>query len=151
MIMHNWPDAECGVILRNARGIAGSETKLVIVDCVLDRACRTSQLSYDDDSECGTGQFAVRTEAPEPLLSNWGTANGLAYQFDVTVSISSISEVCEDSLLITRDSIQMLVNHNAIERTLPAFDNLLAKNGWRLDAVHSVSGSWLPHVVATPL
>jgi hypothetical protein len=123
MIMHNWPDALAGIILRHARAIAGPETRLVIVDSVLERACRCPRTVDEDEISCGDAEGKLEVigeeehervrearipggwidtddcedsdleragangEAPEPLLPNWGTANGLAYKFDLVVSL----------------------------------------------------------------
>ncbi|KAI5117935.1 hypothetical protein M0805_009443 [Coniferiporia weirii] len=135
MIMHNWPDVQTEQILRQIRAACPDVsdpgtpdvdektlTKLVIVDSILMSACRE-----------GLDAAAIASDAvssaPEPLLANWGTANGLAYKLD----------------------IQMLNNHNAGERTLPEFTRLLARTGWRVVAVHAAHESWMPQIVAVPV
>jgi hypothetical protein len=89
MIMHDWNDEKCGIILRNARAIADKDTKLIIVDLVLTRACR-------EEGSDPKGLLKTKNEAPEPLLANWGSVNGLAYATDLAVS------ACWPSILIYR-------------------------------------------------
>ncbi|KAI0757793.1 S-adenosyl-L-methionine-dependent methyltransferase [Daedaleopsis nitida] len=136
MIMHNWPDAECETILGHARALAGPDTRLIIVDSILTRACPEATASADITGKTnsnrdahGEGGSKAHGEAPEPLLANWGTANGLAYKLDMI----------------------MLAHHNASERTFSAFETLLRKSGWRIDALHSASESWMPQIVAVPI
>lgn len=140
MIMHNWPDAHCEKILGRLRAAAGAGTRLVLVDSVLMAACREqggreATRHGDDEQRLGVVLGGTRRweeakvkEAPEPLLANWGTANGLAYRLDLI----------------------MLANHNARERTLAAFAALLAKTGWAITEVHAASESWMPQIVAVP-
>lgn len=83
--MHDWNDERCGLILRNVRSIADKDTKLVIMELALTRACREENDSVRRMH--GTNEL---DEAPQPLLGNWGTANGLAYAADIAVSLHFI-------------------------------------------------------------
>ncbi|EJD07854.1 S-adenosyl-L-methionine-dependent methyltransferase [Fomitiporia mediterranea MF3/22] len=150
MIIHDWPDPHCIRILKHLRAAAGRETRLVIVDSVLMGAYRrqvptsasTSEAPFGKDG----GEKMSTKEAPEPLLANWGVANGLAYRFDLI----------------------MLSNHNACERTLSHFNSLLSQSGWGIEAVHTSSSftsnskdgsgsvrpgvgeSWMAQIVCVP-
>ncbi|KLO09938.1 S-adenosyl-L-methionine-dependent methyltransferase [Schizopora paradoxa] len=121
MIMHNWADEHAKIILKHIRDAAKDTTKLVIVDGLLESACRTPAAEEVQGQKKGS-------KPPQPLLSNWGAANGMAYKFD----------------------IQMLCNHNAGERTLDEFDRLLAETGWRIVEVYQSQQSWMPQIVAIP-
>ena len=87
--MHNWPEAECSKILKQARGVAGKETKLVIVEIVLAKAFREGPIGGGYEGIEGGGKMngdKGERVPPEPLLVNWGAANGLGYKLDLCVS-----------------------------------------------------------------
>lgn len=90
-VMHDWSDENCGTILRNARAIAGSETKLVIIDLVFSRAC-------EDKEMMRMGAFQ---EVPKPLLANWGAARGLGYEIDLAVSYNYFYTILISRILLT--------------------------------------------------
>ncbi|EJD00206.1 O-methyltransferase [Fomitiporia mediterranea MF3/22] len=68
MITHDWADLYAIKILRRLRDAAGPNTKLILIDCVLDYAC-------------GSGE----NKPPPPLLGNLGGGNLLSYSVDLTV------------------------------------------------------------------
>ena len=45
----------------------------------------------------------------------------------------------------------MLSNHNAGERTLGEFVQLLSQTGWKVVEVHAAHQSWMPQIVAVPV
>ena len=45
----------------------------------------------------------------------------------------------------------MLSNHNAGERTLGEFVQLLSRTGWKVVEVHAAHQSWMPQIVAVPV
>ncbi|KZT01060.1 S-adenosyl-L-methionine-dependent methyltransferase [Laetiporus sulphureus 93-53] len=124
MIMHNWPDAECVQILKRLHQSSTKNTRIVIVDNIMLYASREQNVEGQD-----TGASDPEALAPEPLLANWGAANSLSYKQD----------------------INMLSNHNACERTLPEFADLLGQAGFRIVEVHQAHQSWLPQIVAVPV
>ncbi|KAI0063775.1 S-adenosyl-L-methionine-dependent methyltransferase [Artomyces pyxidatus] len=68
MIMHDWPDSACVVILKNLRAAASSSSKLVIFDAMMPYACA-------DPSG---------PPSPYPLLGNLGLAvGGFVTMFDL--------------------------------------------------------------------
>ncbi|KAL5536481.1 hypothetical protein ACEPAF_303 [Sanghuangporus sanghuang] len=69
-VIHDWPDKYAIKILRHLRNAAGPNTKLLVIDNVLDHVC-------------GTDQDATRP--PSPLLPNLGGASLLSYSADVAV------------------------------------------------------------------
>ena len=73
-IVHDWPDKYAINILSHLRKVAGQDTKLLIVDCVVDYACDSSLNSIPSSA------------LPAPLLPNLGGANLLTYSVDVVVS-----------------------------------------------------------------
>ena len=81
--MHNWADEHAKIILKHIRNAAGDATKLVIVDGLLESACRTDGGSPPTSS--GTQEIRKGAKPPRPLLSNWGAANGMTYKFDIQV------------------------------------------------------------------
>lgn len=93
MIMHNWADAQAQEILAHLRasvmsnGAAGVQVKLVVVDTILGYACRpyASRTEADRDVTLVPSVKEHELLAPEPLLANWGAANGLSYKFDLQV------------------------------------------------------------------
>lgn len=78
-ILHDWSDEYCSKILIHLRKAASPSTKLLSMDSVIPYACRdTSPYSFPG---------AIPDEAPSPFLANWGGANTLGYQIDITASI----------------------------------------------------------------
>ncbi|CCM00235.1 uncharacterized protein FIBRA_02264 [Fibroporia radiculosa] len=124
MIMHNWPDVECVQILKRVRESCNKNTRVVIVDNIMLYASRDQSIEGQD-----SGISDPDALAPEPLLANWGAANALSYKQD----------------------INMLSNHNACERTVPEFAELLSQSGFRIVEVHQAHQSWLPQIVAVPI
>ncbi|KAI3596151.1 S-adenosyl-L-methionine-dependent methyltransferase [Moniliophthora roreri] len=68
-ILHDWPDAECRVILQNVRKAMKPGARLVIHEIAIHSPAR----------------FAQRAEerAPEPLLPNWGASAARTYEADI--------------------------------------------------------------------
>jgi hypothetical protein len=78
--MHDWSDFYAGKILVELRKVATSDTKLVLVDSLMPFACR-----YPKSDAKNAVPGAVPQEAPEPLLANYGAANEMGYNGDLTV------------------------------------------------------------------
>lgn len=70
-ITHDWSDKYAVKILRQLRDAAIPSTKLVLISCITDYACRLP----DDEAEA----------PPAPLLANLGGANIFPYSFDLAV------------------------------------------------------------------
>ncbi|KLO09940.1 S-adenosyl-L-methionine-dependent methyltransferase [Schizopora paradoxa] len=83
MIMHNWADEHAKIILKHIRDAARGTAKLVVVDGLLESACRTGGESSPTSNEVHGRKKG--SKPPQPLLSNWGAANGMAYKFDIQV------------------------------------------------------------------
>ncbi|KAF9218493.1 S-adenosyl-L-methionine-dependent methyltransferase [Gyrodon lividus] len=73
-IIHDWPDAEATIILRNVRNAMGPHSRLLIHDYVLTTANRKPTADY-----MGTDV------APEPMLPNFGAGNSRMYQQDLNM------------------------------------------------------------------
>lgn len=69
----------------------------MVVDSVLTPACRSKRASLGmgengiaeeekEEEEAEGGGLKAHGEAPQPLLANWGVANGAAYRLDLVVS-----------------------------------------------------------------
>ncbi|KAG6376601.1 S-adenosyl-L-methionine-dependent methyltransferase [Boletus reticuloceps] len=75
-IIHDWPDSEATVIMRNVRNAMAPHSRLLIHDYVLRSASRDRNTkSYGADV------------APEPLLPNFGNGNNRMYQQDLNMWI----------------------------------------------------------------
>ncbi|KAG2055662.1 S-adenosyl-L-methionine-dependent methyltransferase [Suillus hirtellus] len=72
-IIHNWPDNEASVILRNIRKVMRPNSRVLIHDCVLLRKFE----------EPGVGVNGSTTKAPEPTLLNFGS--NTPHQHDMTM------------------------------------------------------------------
>ncbi|KAH7927960.1 S-adenosyl-L-methionine-dependent methyltransferase [Leucogyrophana mollusca] len=77
-IIHDWPDAEAAVILRNVRQAMAPHSRLLIEGFVLQFASRGQR---DDTSHCSTGV------APEPMLPNFGAGNARMYESDLVMML----------------------------------------------------------------
>lgn len=87
-ILHNWPDKYATQILKNLREKAGSETRLVIMEYLLEATGRDKDTIAPDSEEGLEGEGTRRDDVPpKPLLANLGQANVLTYDFDITVRI----------------------------------------------------------------
>ncbi|KAF8548625.1 S-adenosyl-L-methionine-dependent methyltransferase [Imleria badia] len=73
-IIHDWPDAEATIIMRNVRSAMGPHSRLLIHDYVLTPASR----------DHNTKSFGADV-APEPLLANFGNGNNRMYQQDLNM------------------------------------------------------------------
>ena len=104
--------AEPSEILRNLRNAASyvsedkvkvkkdkhmnTSTKLVLIDNIILPACRSKENVM---------------EAPEPLLANWGMANGLSYKLDTQVTTFAFLEM---SFLFRSSSTKVMPSHTNI-------------------------------------
>ena len=79
-IMHDWPDAYASKILTNLREVAHSDTKLIPIDSIMPFTCHDSSA----DKVKGV-PGAIPKEAPHPLLANYGVANEMGCNGDMTV------------------------------------------------------------------
>lgn len=106
MILHDWSDKYCVQILKNLRAAAGAQTVLVVNDNIISYASPDAEYVKRIPG-------AETTPPPEPLLSNKGEANVMAYLADM----------------------QMLTSLNGSERTVRHYDNLFGASGWSLSRV----------------
>ncbi|KAG8221333.1 S-adenosyl-L-methionine-dependent methyltransferase [Butyriboletus roseoflavus] len=104
-IIHDWPDHESALILRNLRQALGPHSRVLIHDYVLRELIRKHALA--EAASLGT------VVAPEPMLPNFGVGNIRMYQQDLT----------------------MLILHNAKERTLQNSLQLSITAGLKLEKV----------------
>lgn len=75
-IIHDWPDAEAAVILRNISKAMEPHSRLLIHDYVIAGANRRP-----DEEQLGIDI------APEPMLPNFGAGNSRKYQQDLNMWI----------------------------------------------------------------
>ncbi|KIJ64097.1 hypothetical protein HYDPIDRAFT_28987 [Hydnomerulius pinastri MD-312] len=73
-IIHDWPDAEAAIILRNVRKAMEPHSRLLIHDYVLTPASRKP-----------TADYMGADVAPEPMLPNFGAGNSRMYQQDLNM------------------------------------------------------------------
>ena len=83
-VLHDWSD-DCGLkILKQLRGSATPNTKLICVEMILPYAC------HDTEEDSGDGITGLaHVKAHKPLLANWGAVISFIYQADVTVHFSA--------------------------------------------------------------
>lgn len=79
LILHTWPDNECRRILTHLRDAAGPETRLVVIEDIVDYLCRESldTVAYIP----GAG----RPMAPAPLLPYPDAICGFTYGMNMQV------------------------------------------------------------------
>ncbi|KAF7430170.1 hypothetical protein PC9H_005870 [Pleurotus ostreatus] len=94
-VLHDWPDDDCIKILKNVRKSVSPKSRLLINEFVVQYIVR--------------GGLASESQAPAPLLPNYGAANRRLYQQD----------------------INMLLQFNSKERTLDEFIKLGEASGFR--------------------
>lgn len=104
-IIHDWPDDEALLILRNVREALGPNSRVLIHDYVL-RGLSRKQAQIEADT-------LGADVAPEPMLPNYGVGNIRAYEQDMT----------------------MWILHNAKERTLQDAVQLAAAANLKLEKV----------------
>ncbi|KAH7923036.1 S-adenosyl-L-methionine-dependent methyltransferase [Leucogyrophana mollusca] len=73
-IIHDWPDAEAAIILRNVRKALAPHSRLLIHDYVLANVNRKS-----------VAEYMGADVAPEPMLPNFGAGNSRMYQQDLNM------------------------------------------------------------------
>lgn len=84
-ILHDWSDTYATKILKRLRDAASPESKLVLVEAILQHTCPSPEEYADIPG-------AVVPPAPAPLLANYGIAKELTdYSLDYVVSTSSYS------------------------------------------------------------
>ncbi|TDL27010.1 S-adenosyl-L-methionine-dependent methyltransferase [Rickenella mellea] len=107
MILHDWSDDLCHVILKHLREAATPSTKLLLVDNLMSFAC-------PDTSPTTTIPGGASEPPPPPLLANYGHASAFLHMID----------------------LQMLTALNGQERTLVHLAKLLEGAGWKLTKVY---------------
>ncbi|KAF8992582.1 S-adenosyl-L-methionine-dependent methyltransferase, partial [Cyathus striatus] len=125
-IVHDWPNSYAAMILKELRKVAQNDTKLLLIDSIIPFTCKFSPTSKEHSI---TG--AIPREAPPPLLANYGIANEMGYNGDLT----------------------MMLMFNSQERTVTELETLLQSTGWELSKVQRSDGSsnFLQPVEAVPL
>lgn len=83
-VLHDWSDGYGLKILKQLRGSATTDTRLVCVEMILPYAC------HDTEEDSGDGITGLaHVKAQQPLLANWGAVNSFIYQADVAVRFSA--------------------------------------------------------------
>ncbi|KAH8828797.1 S-adenosyl-L-methionine-dependent methyltransferase [Flagelloscypha sp. PMI_526] len=109
-VLHDWPDAECQVILKNVRKAAKLGSKLLIHEVSPKTAARVKDAIYE--------------QAPEPLLANWGMGMARTYYIDMqmlSVLNSMERTVAEFKSLIEPVGFKLEKVHDTGEVTLVEF------------------------------
>ncbi|KAG5733918.1 Sterigmatocystin 8-O-methyltransferase, partial [Termitomyces sp. T112] len=127
-ILHDWSDKDCIKILTQLRAAAETDTKLLLIESILLLAC------HDPNNDVDTLDFPGSTvsEAPAPLLANFGIVNVLGYTAD----------------------LNMFLLFDAQERTIRHFNQLLRSTGWKIKKVYRQDGgdsTFLQSVEAIPV
>ena len=79
MILHDWPDKYAIMLLKRLREAASENTKLVVIDTVLNYACESD----------GSSANPFVSTPPTPLLANMGAASLLPYNIDLAASFQN--------------------------------------------------------------
>jgi hypothetical protein len=145
-IMHDWSDEYCIKILTQLRAAATPDTTLLVLDSIMPLACRDPSAS-DPHGIPG----AVPTEAPVPLLANYGAVNEMGYNADFDVRIVSIDSIATNTSLLY--SLQMFLLFNSQERTAIHFVELLRTAGWNVHVIHRQPGdsTFIQSIEAKPV
>lgn len=104
-ILHDWADSYGIRLLSQLRAAAGPQTKLVVIEILLESPCH--------DPETSTIKGCEPRTVPEPLLANMGAANSVDYSMDM----------------------MMMGFGNGQERTLRHYLKILSETGWELKEV----------------
>ncbi|KAJ6535743.1 S-adenosyl-L-methionine-dependent methyltransferase [Mycena capillaripes] len=107
-ILHDWSDEYCVKILTRLSDAATPATTLLLLETIVPHACHDPNNAAEDGP----------TEAPAPLLANYGAVNEMGYTADMG----------------------MFILFNSQERTRIHFVELLARTGWKFVAVHRQPG-----------
>jgi hypothetical protein len=154
-ILHDWSSEWCLKILKQLRASAQTDTKLILLESIVPLACHDPA---NDDGE-KEGVFKVEgakiTEAPAPLLPNYGVMNSMIYSIDVIVSTPFLLSFRLLSRFVSHPTLtsQMAALCNSQERTLIQWDDLLTSGGWKISEIRkNTSGSGLFYtIVALPI
>ncbi|KAF8643207.1 hypothetical protein AX16_009164 [Volvariella volvacea WC 439] len=125
-IIHDWSDNYAHTILRNLRTSAQPHTRLILLEGLIPYACHDTTKSGLDGTEIRGSKMR---EAPAPLLANYGGAMDQIYYVDMI----------------------MYTACNSQERTVPQFEALLARAGWKLNNVAQHHGSLFHRLEAIPM
>lgn len=142
LILHDWPEWHSVQMLRALRAAAKPDTKLVIMEHVLEFACEDTTAARSIP-----GAYDGAKLAPAPLLPNFGVAGQFSYLSDLLVRMPASGPIADRGLTLP----QMMGLLNGQERTLSSFSELLQKAGWKIIRVHAVPGSVFKQVVAQPV
>lgn len=93
-VMHNWSDKYCIKFLRRLREAATPDTRLVVMEHIMDYLCRDTE-----DIEAAV-PGAYKPSAQEPLLPHPDTATGFGYALDMAVCRRPLICSLEGSLVI---------------------------------------------------
>ncbi|KAM6499102.1 S-adenosyl-L-methionine-dependent methyltransferase [Amanita muscaria] len=122
-VIHDWSDKYSTKILKQLRGSATPDTKLICLEAIIPYGCSVS-------NAVGHIAGATAPEAPEPLPAHWGLVSSIFYYMDMT----------------------MLVSNNAQERTIGQFEKLFKAAGWKITTVRRPSESvTLAAIEAVPI
>ncbi|KIL66630.1 hypothetical protein M378DRAFT_160640, partial [Amanita muscaria Koide BX008] len=124
-IVHDWSDEYSAKILKQLRGSATPNTKLICLEAIIPYGCRGGEAVNHIPG-------AAFLEAPEPLPAHWGLISTMFNYMDMT----------------------MMVGFNSQERTIGQFDKLFKTAGWKITGVRRPTGRdvmSLAAIVAVPI
>jgi hypothetical protein len=122
MILHDHGKTRAKQILTHLRNGAGRDTKLLVIDQVVQYAC-LGETTHDVTRGI---KGARPMPAPPPLLSNLGKANAIAYIGD----------------------FQMFSTNGGEERTVGSFSDLFKESGWKIVEIFAIPGSIHKQILA---
>ncbi|KAJ4479217.1 S-adenosyl-L-methionine-dependent methyltransferase [Lentinula aciculospora] len=109
-VLHDWPDAECELILKNVRKAMKPSSRVIIHDTVIRDVVRSTY----DHLKASSDKSVQVDVAPEPLLPNYGVGCIRTYGLDM--------------------ALMHLLNAQA--RTLPEYIELGEKSGLRFEKLY---------------
>ncbi|KAG6901637.1 hypothetical protein C0995_009738 [Termitomyces sp. Mi166 len=94
-VIHNWPDEEGIRILRNIRAVLKPGARILIRALSFQRASKkrvhnTDEYVLQHANRINTSNFAL-TEAPEPILPNYGEGRIRQYNLDLALMVTQNS------------------------------------------------------------
>ncbi|KAH9475963.1 4-O-methyltransferase 1 [Psilocybe cubensis] len=111
-VLHDWPMPDMVKILQRLRDVAAANTTLIILDYILPYSCKM----FADKDAVSIASARYYSEAPEPLLPNYGAVSHGPYTMDLT----------------------MMFHYNSQEHTYLSLKSLLDASGWRLVRLRAI-------------
>lgn len=124
---HNWPDKYAVQILNRIRRVALPHSKLLVVDGIVDYACRTAPSDIPG---------ADLPSSPAPLLPHGGSNTLIVMDIIVSCRLHKLRRAWIDRI----PPWKMMTLFNSLERTIDQWVSLFDAGGWKLTQVWRAPG-----------